>query len=93
MGLRTVKILLPLKDVPAESTVRKLTGSLCHTVIDRIRIFDVSSETGGQYIDAPKGFRFLTGEVGDFNTYLDCTEVVWEVSLCDLKALLGEEKE
>jgi hypothetical protein len=70
-----IKVILPIKELPEDSVVTKLTGTKKYRVRKDIRVY---SQTGSlQTISAEGGSRLLLAENGDSNAINGDTEVIW----------------
>lgn len=74
-------LIIPVKDVPVDSVITKVTGSKEYKVKDSVRIFSDKIEDR-QEIKAQPGVRFICAMTtpGDINAIGGDTNVAWTVS-------------
>ncbi len=84
---RIFRILLPLKEIPLDSEVTKVTGTNVFTVKDKVIIYGNPK----QEIKASAKTRFLIGKnATDINSHSEDEVFVWHVPLGHLMDYLDE---
>lgn len=86
-----VKMIVPLRDVPNDSTVTKRTGTCLHTVVDKIRFYGSGKERKVNEVKAEEGVRFLVAKdnAGAISVLPGHVEVVWHAFLYEAREYLG----
>ena len=88
----TIKVLLPLSQIPVGSTVTKQNGTKEYKVQDVLKIYTNAPVKGLPSVCAQDGTRFLLSknpdQLGDVNVYSGDTEMLWVVTLEEFKEWL-----
>ena len=89
----TLKIILPVRSIPVESTVVKKTGEKLYTVLDQLVIYPVGG--GRQVIKAEEGTRFIVPKSNghSINCVSGDTEMIWLANAREVRELLDESYE
>lgn len=89
---RTIRLKVPLGDVPAGDKITKLTGDKIYTVRDEIMVYGETKERHRVLEKHEHTYRYLFDENGSISEMFGDKQVIWLTTMEMLRHYCGQQE-